>query len=64
MDHLTVVCLVAWPLHESETGGDLVLIEITLVLLLSFKGQAVKHTTVNGILLVLISYIFNNNNYC
>ena len=30
----------------------------------SFKGQAIKHTTVNGLLLVLISYIFNNNNYC
>ena len=26
-DHFTVVCLVAWPLNESEAGGDLALIE-------------------------------------
>ena len=25
-DHFTVVCLVAWPLNESEAGVDLVLI--------------------------------------
>ena len=24
MDHFTVACLVAWPLNESEAGGDLV----------------------------------------
>ena len=24
IDHFTVVCLVAWPLNESEAGGDLV----------------------------------------
>ena len=22
IDHFTVVCLVAWPLNESEAGGD------------------------------------------
>ena len=27
IDHFTVVCLVAWPLNESEAGVDLVLIE-------------------------------------
>ena len=27
VDHFTVSCLVAWPLNESEAGGDLVLIE-------------------------------------
>ena len=26
-DHFTVVCLVAWPLNESEAEGDIVLIE-------------------------------------
>ena len=26
IDYLTVVCLVAWPLNESEAGVDLVLI--------------------------------------
>ena len=26
----TVVCLVAWPLNESETGGDLALVETSL----------------------------------
>ena len=28
--HLTVVCLVAWPLYESEAGVDLVMIETSL----------------------------------
>ena len=32
-DHLTVVCLVAWPLYEGEAGVDLVMIE-TFVLFL------------------------------
>ena len=27
----TVSCLVAWPLNESEAGGDLVLIETSLL---------------------------------
>ena len=31
IDHFTVVCLVAWPLNESEAGGDLVLIESSLL---------------------------------
>ena len=29
IDHFTVVCLVDWPLNESEAGVDLVLIETT-----------------------------------
>ena len=33
IDHFTVVCLVAWPLNESETGVDLVLIETSLIFL-------------------------------
>ena len=33
IDHLTVSCLVAWPLNESEAGGDLVLIETSLLFL-------------------------------
>ena len=31
IDHFTVVCLVAWPLNESEAGVDLVLIETTSI---------------------------------
>ena len=31
IDHFTIVCLVAWPLNESEAGGDLVLIETSLL---------------------------------
>ena len=31
IDHFTVPCLVAWPLNESEAGGDLVLIETLLL---------------------------------
>ena len=33
MDHFTVVCLVAWPLNENEAGGDLVLIETSVLFL-------------------------------
>ena len=31
IDHFTVSSLVAWPLNESEAGGDLVLIETSLL---------------------------------
>ena len=31
IDHFTAACLVAWPLNESEAGGDLVLIETSLL---------------------------------
>ena len=27
MNHVTVVCLVTWPMNASEAGGDLALIE-------------------------------------
>ena len=33
IDHFPVVCLVAWPLNEGEAGGDLVLIETSLLFL-------------------------------
>ena len=33
VDHLTVVCLVAWPLYQSEAGVDLVMIETSLLFL-------------------------------
>ena len=33
IDLFTLVCLVAWPLNESEAGLDLVLIETSLLLL-------------------------------
>ena len=36
IDHFTVVCLVAWPLNESEARGDLVLIETSLLFLFEF----------------------------
>ena len=36
IDHSTVVCLVAWPLNENEAGGDLVLIETSLLFLCKF----------------------------
>ena len=31
INHFTDVCLVAWPLNESEAGVDLVLIETSLL---------------------------------
>ena len=36
IDHFTVVCLVAWPWNENEAGGDLVLIETSLLFLCKF----------------------------
>ena len=36
IDHFTVLCLVAWPLNESEAGVDLVLIETSLLFLCKF----------------------------
>ena len=36
IDHFTVVCLVAWPLNESEAGVDLVLIETSQLFLCKF----------------------------
>ena len=36
IDYFTVVCLVAWPLNESEAGVDLVLIETSLLFLCEF----------------------------
>ena len=36
IDHFTIVCLVAWPLNESEAESDLVLIETSLLLLGKF----------------------------
>ena len=32
--HFTVVCLVTWPMNESEAGVDLVLIKTSLTALL------------------------------
>ena len=36
IDHFTVVCLVPWPLNESEAGVDLVLIETSLLFICKF----------------------------
>ena len=36
IDYFTVVCLVAWPLNESEAGVDLVLMETSLLVLCKF----------------------------
>ena len=40
--HFTVVCLVAWPLNESEAGVDLVLIETSLLLICKFLLISMK----------------------
>ena len=36
IDHFTVVCLVTWPLNDSEAGVDLALIEISQLFLFKF----------------------------
>ena len=33
LDHITVVCLVAWPLNENEAGVDIDLVETSLLFL-------------------------------
>ena len=33
IDHFTVLCSVIWPMNGSEAGGDLVLIQTSLLLL-------------------------------
>ena len=44
IDHFTVVCLVTWPLNENEAGGDLVLIETSLLFLCKFVLISMKTT--------------------
>jgi len=44
-DHLTVVCLVAWPLNGGEAGGDLVLIETSPLFLLEFLLISMRATS-------------------
>ena len=44
--HFTVVCLVAWPLDESEDGVDLVLIETSL-LFVSIQRIGMITTSIN-----------------
>ena len=42
IDHSTVVCLVAWPLNESEAGSDLVLIATSLLFFCKFLGISIR----------------------
>ena len=53
IDHFTVACLVACPLSESEAGGDLVLIETSLLflckfLLISMRTASVTYEKLEG----------------
>ena len=41
IDHFTVSCLAACPLNESEAGGDLVLIETSLLFTLHTLKQRI-----------------------
>ena len=43
--HFTVVCLVTWPMNESEAGVDLVLIETSLLFLC--KVLLISMTTIS-----------------
>ena len=43
IDHFIVVCLVAWPLNESEAGVYLVLIETSMIF--SFKFLPISMRT-------------------
>ena len=52
--HFTVLCLVAWPLNENETVGELVLIEISLLFLC--KLLLIRK--------VVYGYSFSCNRFC
>ena len=45
IDHFTVVCLVTWPLNESEAGVDLALIETSQLFLCKFLLISVATTS-------------------
>ena len=45
IDHFTVACLVAWPLNENEAGGDLDLIETSLLVLCKFVVISMRTTS-------------------
>ena len=45
IDHFTVVCLVAWPLNESEAGVDLALIETSQLFLCKFLLISMRTTS-------------------
>ena len=57
IDDFRVVCVVACPLNESEAGVNLVLIENVLPTSLSFKDQAIKHTTLQWSILIFLPYL-------
>ena len=44
IDHFTVVCLVAWPSNKNEAGGDLVLVETSLLFLCKFVLISMRTT--------------------
>ena len=44
-DHFTVVSLVAWPLNENDTGGDLVLTETSFIMLVAANWH--KNSIIN-----------------
>ena len=42
IDHVTVVCLVSWPLNESEAGVGFALIETSLLFICKFLLISMK----------------------
>ena len=42
IEHYIIVCLVAWPLSESEAGVDVVLIEISLLFVYNLMMHKVQ----------------------
>ena len=43
--HFTVMCLVTWPMNESEAGVDLVLIETSVLFLCKFLQISMTTTS-------------------
>ena len=51
IDHFTVVCSVTWPLNGSEDGGDLALIQTSLVLIHTVPNTNIKSLLTHQIFL-------------
>ena len=51
IDHFTVVCLVTgtWPMNESDSGGDLALMETPLLFLWRFQLISMRTTSLVNI---------------
>ena len=63
IDHFTVVCLVSWPLNESEAGVDLVLLQTSLLFLCKFQLIGLRKASLT-FLIVRAVVLVNTGSFC